>query len=285
MAMIAPPAAGCFGGAGRDASRAAISPPRRQNFEAYVGGAGSPRARREIGQQAPAGADPGELSGIGRERQPAIFEGPPADERQRLLEPALDLGRLGATLQVGELRACRSRDPRPAHHHCVPGQVLQGQADDEQDELELGRRDEELAVGPGRAQEDRLERHPVALREVVADDELKVRVYVDHEAGLAVVPVVVEDSREPLPSAPGQLEAQAMHNRREAILVHSRDQQVQVVLAGPRAIKERVALEVAPRDLLGRQLSADIAYERDRARPTRFIAFWGGHCRSGVCRS
>ena len=78
----------------------------------------------------------------------------------------------------------------------VPGQVLEHQPRDEQDQLELRRRDAQVAGGLGGGDEGALERQPVVLREVVPDDQLVVRVDVDEPAGGLVVAVVVEDARQ-----------------------------------------------------------------------------------------
>ena len=163
--------------------------------------------------------------------------------------------------------------------------MLQGQADDQQDQLELRRRDGNLAVWPRRIQERLLERHPVALRQVVADDQLVVRVDVDQAAGLGVAPVVVEDAGQSTLGAQGQLEAEAMQHRREAVLIRSRDQQVKVVLARARAIQKGVALEVAPGNALGRQLGAQVVHERDRPRPIGSVAPRAVRRRPGACVS
>ena len=170
---------------------------------------------------------------------------------------------IDAVLEEGEFGARRGRDLAPPGQHGIPRQVLQHQPDDQEDQLQLARGDAELAIPLGCVEERVLERDPVALGQVVADDELIVGMDVDESLGLAVIAVEVQDPGQRRWS-PCELEVEAMHDFREAVLVSASDEEVEVVLGRSRAIEERVALPMAVADPVGLQRGAQVAHERDR---------------------
>ena len=72
-----------------------------------------------------------------------------------------------------------NRNQVPAPGDLVPSAVLEGHADDEDHELELGSRDPEAELGSGSGDVRAFDREPVVLRPIVAEDELIVSMHVD----------------------------------------------------------------------------------------------------------
>jgi hypothetical protein len=209
------------------------------------------------------GADPCRRPRDGRDRSPAVLKRAAVDERQPVRQQGFEPLAFDAALKKLEFGEIRARDPRPPQQVSVPSAVLQHEPEDEQDVLELRFGNQELSVGPDAAQERVLEWQSVALGQVVADDELVVRVNVDDLVGLRIEAVIVEDPRK-RERPQGELERKTVHDCGESVAVGARDQQVEVAVTRSGAIEKRVALEMAVANLIARKLVADLAHERNR---------------------
>ncbi len=151
-------------------------------------------------------------------------------------------------------------------HDLAPAQ-LRREADEQQHHFEVGLGDENIrrAIQPPRIEEELFPRHPVALEIGLAEDQAIMHVAVHQLAGFGIQADIVLDRRipgglrchEPLEPATGE------HLLRMAALP-AIDQQIEVGLAGQRALDAPNALPMAVADTfaLQRRQHADGSVQR-----------------------
>ena len=159
--------------------------PRRRSFSPTS----AARGRRAQGSSAAisrrAARMPANASRAGCHGALTVGERVSVDERKARRQELVQPRAVDPRIQEGELLTRRPRDAPAPGDDRIPRRVLEDEPDHQQDVLELRRRDAELAVADRRVEEGVFERYAVVLGEVVADDQLVVRVQVHEPVGLA----------------------------------------------------------------------------------------------------
>src|SRR4051812_10841100 len=172
-------------------------------------------------------------------------------------------GQVCELLALSTLRSGALPSKRPPAD-LIPCAVLEDEANDEGDIFELRGREPEDSAGTRRPYVGNLDRQPVVLRPIVADDELVVGMDMHEPVGLGVESVEALDAWNFLARTVSPHEAEAREKLREPASLSCLDEKIDVVLTRNGAVDRSIALPVAIRDARFLELPSEADAQLER---------------------